>query len=364
MSVTYASAGSRPVESVDALDPAGRPPSARQGWIDAAKGIGILLVVYGHAVDGLTGAGLLGPDGALNASFYVIYTFHMPLFFLLSGLLVARRVARDRSRFVRRLLPTIAWPYFLWSAIQVTVIALAADYVNTPGTGIGGHLYALLLWDPPSQFWFLYVLFFLHLAAALLIRRGIPLLVPVALAAILYPVPELTGNRDRLLEMFGHFAIFYALGVVAGRHLDRLKAWLCDDAVVKATIGAVLFAASAAAGLAYDVPYWAAIHLPTALAGTAVTLMLATRVGGGAARVLEYLGQRAMAIYVLHVLFVAGCRIVITRLTGFEDGALLVLLLTLIGIVAPLIVLTVAERLRLAAALGLGAPPRMRPALG
>lgn len=41
-------------------------------WIDIAKGIGILLVILGHTI-------------ALKYS-KVLYTFHMPLFFLLSGL--------------------------------------------------------------------------------------------------------------------------------------------------------------------------------------------------------------------------------------------------------------------------------------
>ena len=44
-------------------------------WIDIAKGIAIMLVVIGHVPD------------AFDAPFYrvAIYTFHMPLFFFLSG---------------------------------------------------------------------------------------------------------------------------------------------------------------------------------------------------------------------------------------------------------------------------------------
>lgn len=46
----------------------------RIDWIDVAKGIGIILMVMGHTSM---------PD-AINRW---IYSFHMPLFFLLSGLL-------------------------------------------------------------------------------------------------------------------------------------------------------------------------------------------------------------------------------------------------------------------------------------
>ena len=41
-------------------------------WIDIAKGIGIILVIMGHTI-------------ALRYSQW-LYTFHLPLFFLLSGL--------------------------------------------------------------------------------------------------------------------------------------------------------------------------------------------------------------------------------------------------------------------------------------
>lgn len=41
-------------------------------WIDIAKGIGILLVILGHTI-------------ALKYS-KVLYTFHMPLFFIIVGI--------------------------------------------------------------------------------------------------------------------------------------------------------------------------------------------------------------------------------------------------------------------------------------
>ena len=49
-----------------------QPTSNREPWIDFAKGITLLLVIIGHTVSGvLSGA---------------IYSFHMPLFFILSGI--------------------------------------------------------------------------------------------------------------------------------------------------------------------------------------------------------------------------------------------------------------------------------------
>ena len=50
-------------------------PAQRLDWLDMAKGIGMILVVYGHSY---------GPSN------YYVYLFHMPLFFILSGFLFNR----------------------------------------------------------------------------------------------------------------------------------------------------------------------------------------------------------------------------------------------------------------------------------
>ena len=60
--------------------------STRLAWMDAARGAGIVLVVLGH-----TERGLLNGELLVHVDEYAwldnrIYAFHMPLFFLLSGI--------------------------------------------------------------------------------------------------------------------------------------------------------------------------------------------------------------------------------------------------------------------------------------
>ncbi len=328
--------------------------TGRLGWIDAAKGIGIALVVFGHAVDGLRSAGLMAIDGPLADAFYAIYTFHMPLFFFLSGVLVMRRVERDRAGFVRKLVPSIAWPYLLWSTVQLTLIHLASSYVNSPIDVVSLRTYLAIIWAPPSQFWFLYVLFLYHLASALMAGRLSPLYM-VLLGALLYQIPDLTGDHGKMTELICHFFFFYALGVYCGPSLARLSEDLGRRAGLNAAVAAAILAVAVALGLSQGLGYWSAAALPAALAGTALVLILSIRARGIVAASLEYLGQCAMAIYVLHVMFVAGARIVVTHLTGVADAAILVPALTLIGIAGPLIALELLGRAGWSARLGLGA---------
>ena len=93
-----------------------QPTSNREPWIDFAKGITLLLVIIGHTVSGvLSGA---------------IYSFHMPLFFILSGITAklsssAQQFSDKTQHSFRRLM----FPFFLIYTIQ-TVVYLLRHFSN------------------------------------------------------------------------------------------------------------------------------------------------------------------------------------------------------------------------------------------
>ena len=67
----------------------------RIAWIDIAKGYGILFVIFAHLDVGILGTW--------------IYTFHMPLFFLLSGYVFGLKY--DFRTFVNKKIHSIVIPY-------------------------------------------------------------------------------------------------------------------------------------------------------------------------------------------------------------------------------------------------------------
>ncbi len=142
--------------------------SARTEWVDYAKGIGIVLVVFGHVARGVHTAGLPIDEGLFRLVDSVIYSFHMPLFFFLSGLFFTASLQQQGAgRLVAGKLRTVALPYLVWSILQGLVEVLLSQYTN-------GHVTLVevfsLLWQPRAQFWFLYVLFFMFLGATLIYR--------------------------------------------------------------------------------------------------------------------------------------------------------------------------------------------------
>lgn len=55
-------------------------------WVDYAKAIGIILVVYGHVIRGIYNSDIPLDIGFYETSNNIVYSFHMPLFFFLAGI--------------------------------------------------------------------------------------------------------------------------------------------------------------------------------------------------------------------------------------------------------------------------------------
>ena len=101
-------------------DIAQKPASARIPWIDVAKGLGIGLVFYGHFVERFINEGVEVAELQMKW----VYCFHMPLFFLLSGLVYKDRGLKFdaflKRQMLSRLLPAWAFNFIgvlLWLAI-------------------------------------------------------------------------------------------------------------------------------------------------------------------------------------------------------------------------------------------------------
>src|ERR1700733_4806201 len=89
----------------------------RVEWADFAKGLGIFLVVLGHALGGLIQSGVLPAHSGFSFAIDYIYSFHMPLFFFLAGLFVRSSARRPFRSYLANKISVIAYPYFLWSLI-------------------------------------------------------------------------------------------------------------------------------------------------------------------------------------------------------------------------------------------------------
>ncbi len=86
----------------------------RISWIDIARGIGIILVIYGHG---------------LNAESvrHLIYAFHMPLFFFLSGIVYHHRTYPRFTAFIQKSIKSILLPYLLFTSLSYLIWMVNRD---------------------------------------------------------------------------------------------------------------------------------------------------------------------------------------------------------------------------------------------
>jgi acyltransferase len=86
-------------------------------WVDTIKALGMFLVFYGHYIEKFA----INGDITASNQFKIIYSFHMPLFFIISGFFakkISYRSEHIRKIFLSRIIPVfsfavISFPFWL-----------------------------------------------------------------------------------------------------------------------------------------------------------------------------------------------------------------------------------------------------------
>jgi fucose 4-O-acetylase-like acetyltransferase len=322
------------------------PHPERLDWVDTARGLGIILVVYAHALRGQVSSGAFDLAWHAGAQDRVIYAFHMPLFFFLAGLFAQRSLAKGTPAFLRDKAVTLVYPYFLWATISILLAIAAAGATNGP-PGNGGDI--IRLWyTPVYQYWFLYALLICQLVT-LATRADWRVAVFLCLLSAYFGSRLPLGSATPALNYY----LYFGLGLLLS---SRLLAWRPK--------AGVLVALALASWTFLAISFLVEIDAPERLMGVlrafagSSALIAASMLLVPHARWLAILGTASMSIYVLHTIFSAGVRMAL-RAVAFPDDLIALVLGTFVGIVAPLIIWALARQYRLLPWLGLGAQPRI-----
>lgn len=182
---------------------------ARLAWIDAAKGFGLVTVVAGHVLDS-------------QLATHVLYLFHMPFFFALSGLTFK---SAPLGAFALRRARALLVPYLAYLAL----IAVATGSRPDASFVLGG----VWLEDDFVVFWFVSALFVALCAFDVIVlasRSGAAgaaaLLASAAVAVPLLPLPRLPLALDAVPAATAFVAAgwLYARADAAWRGSTRLLA--------------------------------------------------------------------------------------------------------------------------------------------
>lgn len=123
----------------------------RRKDLDFAKGIGIVLMVLGHSYSE-------GNGEAIRTWFY---SFHMPLFFIIAGILAHnQRTSSTFFVYLKKRVQGLLVPYYIWCTIAALFLTVMG---RKPMDWLLGVLKSVITLEGLSAMWFLPCLFFAEL---------------------------------------------------------------------------------------------------------------------------------------------------------------------------------------------------------
>ena len=284
-------------------------------YIDIARGIGILLVVLAH-----NDFGFISQYG-----YQVIYSFHMPLFFLLSGYFIKTNISFFeffKKRFHSLLKPflfTLFLIYFLNVSFEKMAFETALRRIGKSLYGTGVYIDWVQLWFLPNLFVVsLYAFIFLVIVGKLnnrWLRLGIltaTLALSLPFLKTFYPFSvSLLGNDYELfglpfsLDLVFLSGFFYILGSEL-KQLTTEKTF--DNSFLLIGAGIALFAMNyfIESPIDFNTRLYSSFFINTieAIVGILFVLALSRQIElrtGWLARLMKYFGQASLIILIFHV---------------------------------------------------------------
>lgn len=307
--------------------------TVRISWPDYAKGIGILLVVVGHVLRGLVNSSILSGGGFEGFLDRWIYSFHMPLFFFISGIFADHSARRAMGAYMVDKVKVVLYPYLVWSLLQGLVQWVLSAHTNANTTF--SDLVAVL-YRPPAQFWFLYILFIVMLIF-LFFKKGkvSPLGFFLFSVAGYLALGGLYLGPWNVVYMVCQYMIYFGLGVLLSDRVQGLYAVQRE-----AVLWGIGLSALGVLTLCV-VPGIEQLFLAGPLVATlgifSVTALAMAMGRRGIGKFVQGWGMVSLQIYVAHTLASAGFRIILQEVFRWESAWIHVLGGVCVGMYAPVL---------------------------
>lgn len=190
----------------------------RSNTLDYAKGMAIILMVIGHCYS------------SENIVLSLIYSFHMPFFFILSGIIYGKKVTyQENFQFrPRKAIVHLLIPYFAYETLFSVFLAFL-DRNSNFFYSLGQKLISILTFKGVTATWYLSCITFVELAFMFLYRKKSQ--IAYVFSAILFVVGLFTASSitgygipiSRCLIGLGFFEIGFVCGKSAGSNKMRLS---------------------------------------------------------------------------------------------------------------------------------------------
>jgi fucose 4-O-acetylase-like acetyltransferase len=288
-----------------------RATAARLDWVDAAKGISILLVVAHHVVWYMQHAGL-APAPVVMAN-EALASLRMPLFFLASGLFAAGPLSAPWRVVLHKRVAFFLYLYVIWTIIRFTFFATLVPPEVDPDGSADPVAFALALLLPGPSMWFLYALAVFAVLTKL--ARPLPVWVQLGASGALSALvgAGLVDFGDTRWTYMARFLFFFVLGCHARELVERIAA---TTSLLRAVLGGVVCVVAAGAVVALGLRGVPGVVLALQCLAVGAGLLVAAwfaryRFG----RPLVVLGTLTLPVYLIHMMWLA---VIMTGLRHIE----------------------------------------------
>lgn len=344
--------------------------SKRLAWIDYAKGLTIILVVYHHCYLTLINSGVQVSPWMINANLFV-YSFRMPMFFMLSGLFIAKSLQkRGAKKYIENRARILLYPYLLWAIVQITLSVIFARYSNNP-LPLSLNRYLVIFYQPnaTSQLWYLITLFNTALLYVLLKSTfHLSNRWQFVLGIIFYMIsPFLMFNS--MLQDTTRFYVYLVFGSIISDFIlskDNFKLFSSVKLLIPLAILAFLSQyylfehlhlyrlemSIDLKGLTLQhvlLHFWGMLRFTTiVMIGCAFALnACAIFERFGKAVFMRVLGYHSLYIYLMHVLIAVGLRMVFVDFLHYTNAYILLPLLIIVGMIGSTMIYNLCKHIGL-----------------
>lgn len=178
----------------------------RSLYLDMAKGIAVCLVIFGHCIQFGSGAAFCkGENYFEDFLFRVIYSFHMPVFMMMSGYLFSGSVERHSfEQLVKSRIKHLLAPIAIWSTVIYLIEMFQDGFSNFSIRGIvHNSLFSL---------WFLWSIFYSTMVVLIVRKFFRDNMLLYLLGWLLTFVMPDTYNLKLYKFMYPYFIVFYLIG--------------------------------------------------------------------------------------------------------------------------------------------------------
>jgi len=270
-----------------------------------------------------------------------IYSFHMPAFFFLSGLLYSLTMRKEEGYlpFMWRKVQRLMVPYLCASIVIIGIKLLTQGFMPVKN-GVSAFALLQMLWYPSAAFhlWFVWTLLLVFAVARPAGNRRWAIYALLALSTLLWFLP-MELPTVFCLNHLPKMLFFFVVGLVAGQtRQPDVPLWL-KRVLCMAILIAFVCAETAYLCLTDDPKI---LSWLTACLGVGTVVILARGIAGcqKGFGVLETIGKCSFFIYLFHTTFMELVKALLPKvgITSDRDFVLMLALAVLVGVVGPLVV--------------------------